>query len=378
MKLIKDNPKMLVYLGSLAAMQGGLAWMAKGMEDDEGKNLWDQIPSWEKQRNLIIPYFATVDGKKQARYFKVPVPYGFNLFSYMGGRVADLSNDMANDRDVDGKEFMGDMAAGISGAFSPLPLEAQGWRAVLPYYVNVGLALSTNKDDLGRRITQEQPYAKYEMPRTAYGRSDTPIVFKAISKGLNRLGGGDDFTKPTAPALLDWSPEDLQYLAEKFAGGLGSTAVKTVNMAESLIAGVPLSPREVPIASSFFSSSDARSSNASEYYDNRDKLERDIARIRTSVRNGKGRDVDTEALDPAALKIRVGKSGAVTITGGSLLSAYRKTERDIAKVKDEIAAVNSSDISSIAKKLRVLQLQNRRSELQERFNRQWRLLNRTR
>jgi len=378
MKLIKDNPKMLVYLGSLAAMQGGLAWMAKGMEDDEGKNLWDQISSWEKQRNLIIPYFATVDGKKQARWFKVPVPYGFNLFSYMGGRVADLSNDMANDRDVDGKKFMGDMAAGISGAFSPLPLEAQGWRAVLPYYVNVGLALSTNKDDLGRRITQEQPYAKYEMPRTAYGRSDTPIVFKAISKGLNRLGGGDDFTKPTAPALLDWSPEDLQYLAEKFAGGLGSTAVKTVNMAESLIAGVPLSPREVPIASSFFSSSDARSSNASEYYDNRDKLERDIARIRTSVRNGKGRDVDTEALDPAALKIRVGKSGAVTITGGSLLSAYRKTERDIAKVKDEIAAVNSSDISSIAKKLRVLQLQNRRSELQERFNRQWRLLNRTR
>ena len=379
LKLMKDNPgKMSVVLGGIASLQGVLAFMAMGIEDDEtGKSLWDSVPEWEKLRNIVIPYFSVSNGKKTVRTVKIPMPYGFNLFSYAGGRAAKLAHDMSNGVDVDGSEFVGDMTAGVAGAFSPLPLESQGWSSILPYWVNIGLALRTNKDDLGRPITQEQAYAKYEKPRISYGKVDSPQLFKSLAKGLNKLGGGDEFTKPMAPALLDWSPEDLQYIAEKLTGGLGSTVVKSTSLAELLLGGIDVTAKEIPIVSSFFSSVDKASVNAATYYEAREKIERDLDRIRASANGRTGEQPNTEILDRDGLSVKKSKSGSVTVSGGLLLKSYRSTEKELGNIRDEMTAVyNDAGLSFIRKKLKIKQLQVKRSEVQQRFNRQLSVLGR--
>ncbi|MCC7230147.1 MAG: hypothetical protein IT203_07115, partial [Fimbriimonadaceae bacterium] len=296
-KLMKQ-PKVQATLGTLAGLQFMLALMAMGVEDDDGEPLWNKIPEWEKQRNLIFPYITEKDGKKSVTTFKIPMPYGFNLFPYIGGRMAQLFSDVSNDRDVKASDIVNDIGAAVGQSLTPIPIH-EGWQAFLPELLKIANSLSSNKDDLGIPITSERPYSKYDIPRSSLGRESTPEAFKAISKALNRLGGGDDYSPPKVlKSLLDWSPEDLQFLFETFTGGIGTTGRRTVGLVENVIADLEVGPKDVPVLRSLVSNIDTKRATANLYYERADMIERDLARVRDAAKDGDETPLDA-AKDPA-------------------------------------------------------------------------------
>ncbi|HET8898006.1 MAG TPA: LPD38 domain-containing protein, partial [Rhodanobacteraceae bacterium] len=206
------NPKVAAFLGSLAALQAAQTAVLMSRKGDDGVSDWDAIPDWKKQRSLLI----ALPGR--GNYFALPMPYEFGFMTFAGGRLVQAAMD---DDPAKRGNLVNDLGVGLLGSFSPIPLD-NGPTGLIPEAIKVPLQLSANKNDFGRRITNEQPYAPYDMPRIALGKDSTAAPYIWLAKALNRAGGGDDFHPPVvARGLLDWSPEDLQYLSNTFTGGLG-------------------------------------------------------------------------------------------------------------------------------------------------------------
>ena len=63
---------------------------AFGPEDDDGRTFYEKIPDYVKERNMLFvnPFAKKPKGRKakwEDYYFKVPLPYGYNIFHNMGG-----------------------------------------------------------------------------------------------------------------------------------------------------------------------------------------------------------------------------------------------------------------------------------------------------
>lgn len=371
------NPKVQGVLGGLAALQATSAMFLMGLDDEDGEPLWDSISSWDKQRNLILAIPIKREKGWGATVIKIPMPYGFNLFPYMGGRSVELARDL-QEKPVSRAiaDYTTDAVVGVAQAMSPIPFD-DGWKAALPHWVRIFTVLSENKDDLGIPIRAGDQYDSFDKPRSASGRDDTPLPFKIAATALNRLGGGDDYTPPYAKFALDWAPEDLAYLFKTFAGGLGSNVVKTGTLTEKLIAGVPVNFKDVPALSSFVSNVDQRQATSTRYYDHKDDIEREVARQRDLAKEA-GEVGD----NPMGIKIARNKSGAKVKRGegyelegkpGSLFDTYKQAEKDISRIRDEMrAAFNDQSISYTERIRKIDELKAEREEVQRELNAAWR------
>lgn len=371
------NPKVQGVLGGLAALQATSAMFLMGLDDEDGEPLWDSISSWDKQRNLILAIPIKREKGWGATVIKIPMPYGFNLFPYMGGRSVELARDL-QEKPVSRAiaDYTTDAVVGVAQAMSPIPFD-DGWKAALPHWVRIFTVLSENKDDLGIPIRAGDQYDSFDKPRSASGRDDTPRPFKIAATALNRLGGGDDYTPPYAKFALDWAPEDLAYLFKTFAGGLGSNVVKSGTLTEKLIAGVPVNFKDVPVLSSFVSNVDQRQATSTRYYDHKDDIEREVARQRDLAK-----ETGEVGDNPMGIKIARNKSGAKVKRGegyelegkpGSLFDTYKQAEKDISRIRDEMrAAFNDQSISYSERIRKIDELKAEREEVQRELNAAWR------
>lgn len=325
---VMRNPKTLAYVGGMAAAQAVFAMIAMGVEDDDGEPLWNKVPEHVKRRNLVIvlPDKGVVT---------IPMPYGFNLLTYMGGRtVSGVMNHARGDTSLSGDA--GAMAVDImdaaAEAFVPIPV-GDGVKGLMPMPLRIAANVHYNEDDFGYQIRRENPYQKGEIPRASMGKPDTAEVFKWTAKGLNRLGGGDDFTPPKL-AALDRAPEDLEYLLEQVSGGLGKFVIDTATLGgKAMDPGATIAPRDVPLANRFRSNIDENASQRAMYYDRKAVIERNVRRVRSAFGNGSPAEVKrAEALmaklpglQGAAFKRRKKRSdsgpagGVVTINGSPQL-----------------------------------------------------------
>jgi hypothetical protein len=284
------NPKVAAFLGSLAALQAAQTAVLMSRHGEDGVSDWDAIPDWKKQRSLLI----ALPG--QGNYFALPMPYEFGFMTFAGGRITQsaLGDDPAKKSNL-----VNDLGVGLLGSFSPIPLD-NGPTGLIPEAIKVPLQLSANKNDFGQRITNEQPYAPYDMPRIAMGKASTAAPYVWLAKALNRAGGGDDFHPPViAKGLLDWSPEDLQYLSNTFTGGLGSFVNGSWTSAQKLLAGNYKTGkdgkvdvqwqamlRDFPIIKAFGWSTDDNRASADRFYDVRDQIERTKAEVQAKLDDG--------------------------------------------------------------------------------------------
>lgn len=268
------RPKTYAYLGALAGAQIIATIAAMGMEDDNGDPLWDKVPDHVKRRNLVI---VTPD----SGVITIPMPYGFNLFPYLAGRItgAVLSKD---EKPADKAAAMtASLLGAVTESFSPVPL-GEGPVGLVPEALGIGLGVQTNRNDFGRPIRKENTFGP-DVPLASVGRPDTLEVFKLVSTGLNRIGGGDDFTPPPMSAF-DLAPEDIQYLLQKLTGGTGKFVVDMLTVAQKATGGEStpdLKPRDIPITSRFVTNIDEQASQASLFYDRRETIERSLKRVRS-------------------------------------------------------------------------------------------------
>ncbi|KAF1009004.1 MAG: hypothetical protein GAK28_00636 [Luteibacter sp.] len=355
------NPKVLGFLGSIAALQGSQTALLMSRKGEDGVSDWDAIPDWKKERSLII----ALPG--QGHYFALPMPYEFGFMVFAGGRLTQA----ALNREPSTKgNLVNDLGAGMLQAFSPIPLD-NGPTGLAPELFKIPLHLAENRDDFGRRITADQPYAPYDMPRTAMGKTGTAAPYVWLARALNRAGGGDpDYRPPEiARGLLDWSPEDLQYLSNTMLGGLGSFASGTWTSAEKMLAGNykakkdgsvavdwPALMRDLPIVKSFGWETDSNRARSDRFYDIRDQIERVKAMVQDRLDEGDlqgaqrvareagvfadGMTVKTNQDGSPAMRLKHTSRGDVRTyqvgaVPGSLYAAYREVSSGLSQRNED-------------------------------------------
>jgi hypothetical protein len=188
-------------------------------EDEDDVLFYDKIPDYVKERNLIL--MNPRDGKT---YYKIPLPYGFNIFSNIGTVAADVSRGgMPVGK---GMHFLGQ---GLINAFSPISfgqseslgktLAKGGIPTVAKPFFD---AWGFNETYFGGPVAAEQlPFGTKRPESSMSFRS--PEAVKSWFSWLNEVTGGSD----RVSGGVDMNPDRMWYVFEYFIGGAGNFVSRT-------------------------------------------------------------------------------------------------------------------------------------------------------
>lgn len=371
------HPKFWGVVGGLSALQAASALFLMGVEDDDGVSAWEAIPEHDRQRNLIFAW-PTIDknGQLRGKTYKIPMPFGMNALTAASGRITQLAVNMAKGRDDRVPTAVNDVAKTAAQAMVPWGV-TEGYGALLPTPLQIGHNLAVNEDDFGGRIRDQDQYDKTEAPRASIGRASTPEPFHWLAKALNRIGGGDDYTRPLS--FLDWAPEDLQYMTRYVTGGLGSTITRAVGAGQQAAAGVPVTVDEIPIVSSFLGEIRPERYVQDQYFKARPKIEKARERYRNTYTDEgpaeakKERDADryAEGLSPRrrqdgrVIKTATGRP-QLREQGGTVQGAYRKSEKALKDIRARKRAIYNDQSLPMAERLRRIEALNQQAQQAQR------------
>lgn len=189
-------------------------------EDDDGENFYDKIPDYVKNRNFIVMSWEG-DGK----YFKIPLPYGYNIFHAAGTHAAAVSFG-----DKDPTEATLSVLSSVWESFSPIGSEASVAQMVMPSLADPLIQHAENKKFYGAPLKPTHKGFGPEPPQSQqYWNSVTPAA-KWITETLNTATGGDT----VQPGWWDWSPEVVEHYFDFATGGVGRFSRRGFNMFETL------------------------------------------------------------------------------------------------------------------------------------------------
>lgn len=389
---LMKSPKTWGYLGALTAAQIAAVMYAMGQEDDEGTPIWDKVPDHVKQRNIV---FTWLDDEGDQKILTIPMPYGFNVFPYLAGRVADGMMHAENRPRDRAMSIAADTVSTAVQSFSPVPLD-DGAMGLLPTALRIPLSIQVNRDDFGRQIRKENPFGKFDVPRASMGKPDTLELFKLAATGLNRIGGGDDRTPPPMSAF-DVAPEDIEYVLEKLGGGTGKFIIDMATLGQKAAGELPVEARDVPIAKRFFTNVNEPAAQQAMFYDRRDALERNADLVRdTYEKDGPEAAIallkatpslsgaDFRRYKRADPKAGHKKGGIVVVDGrpqlvvrrpDSVYGRYKEAEAETTEVNEAMRnAYTDAPVSLIPNRerdSRLKELADRRMEAQKAFNAVW-------
>lgn len=211
---------------------------------------YERIQDFEKERNLII--MLPLDGNKynipgvsgdpsNGYYFKVPLPYGFNVFKVAG----DAAYDVVHGRKTSG-EAMKQMLLSIDASFNPLS-SGTPTQFISPTVSDPFVASWENKNWFGAPIMPDQPAfapAVRDSDRYFSGARDISVE---TAQFLNRLTGGNEVTA----GAVDISPETIDHVIDFLGGGLGNFLGQSVDGTINVVKGDLPAPEEMPFVRKF-------------------------------------------------------------------------------------------------------------------------------
>ncbi len=209
----------IVIVGALQDMINSLM----SDDDDDGKKIYDKIPDYKLQTNLIImdPFGLTKGG-----YFAVPLPYGFNAFFNMG---RSISRNLRGEYKT--SEAATSMLSTFVDAFNPVGGTESFLNFISPTVLDPVVALSINQDFTGRRIYPEPfPGSVPKADSQMYWSTTSPL-FKNTADFMNWATGGTEYV----PGMIDLSPDVMEYAFDYVLGGVGSFARRTYDTATNTI-----------------------------------------------------------------------------------------------------------------------------------------------
>jgi len=266
------NPKVLAYLAALMAMQAALSDQMMEDEEGDGVTVWDEIPDYVKRTSFVIPLGAITGNKRD--YFALPMPYGFNLFTYSGGRAMQAYRYGKRDTDP---SFLADVLKSTTEAFSPVPV-AEGYGSLFGDQIGFAMNLAANKDDFGSPLVNVDQYEQYDVPRALLGKVDTPRPYHVTAQLLAKIGGGDLSQRKPPIGYLDIAPEQIESVVNYLGGGLAALTNKSIRWYEQLDANNLDSAMDViaatPIASRMVGSAKQDRAISERYYGERGELAR--------------------------------------------------------------------------------------------------------
>jgi hypothetical protein len=354
-------------VGMMLALYGA----SSGGEDESGEAYWDLIPSYIKERNMVImlpPGDALAGGiervGKRGRYLTIPVQYGFNIFPNMGYVMADvLRNAEDPKRGMTPTKAALHMTSVLFGSVNPF-----GGAVDFSDGVQVLLALSpTIGDPLLQLVNERGTFGTPSAPsKSAWDvRPDSERMFTSqegtmsakIAQTINELGGGNEGKGGKILGMdVSVTPGTIQTLISSTTGGLG-TFVEQVG--SSVLAmtdgeGPPPKAAKIPFLNKFYGEVD------------------EAAGIRTA--NDRMREVKKLA-DEVKAQQKLGLDPEVTDEETKLLdlagmqASYQKMQTQLRKAELEI--IKDEKMTDAQKKLERQRLQVERDKLAIEVNREY-------
>lgn len=283
---LNRGQKLALGLTTFASM---LTLLNQAMSDDDedGMSFYQKIPDFEKERNLI--FMNPMNGKD---YFKIPLPYGYNIFHNFGTIAAEVSTGQ---REVgDGIGFLTSAAV---GAFSPVSfgggksdVQDAIVNAFTPTIAKPIVDLARNEDYFGSQIYNENFPVGTPKPDASMGRRTTPETFKEISIFLNSLSGGNEYESGN----IDLSPESMYYIYKFAIGGTGKflqNVGETAFTAADIVSGEDkkLEVRKTPFARKVYGEPN-KYVDQTTFFDNYDEIRQKLEAVKAKVASEKDMD----------------------------------------------------------------------------------------
>lgn len=266
--------KMAIGLSLLGSL---LSVLNEGMSDDDedGQSFYSKISDFEKERNIII---MKPNGRD---YFKIPLPYGVNVFYVAGTLLADSAQKIKTPGEVAG----GILEAAL-GSFSPINFPNSDdtfkffQKFITPTIGQIPLAIAINENYFGRTIYNENfPGDPTPLPESELGRKGGYRWTKQLTKFLNKATGGSEFRS----GAIDINPDRIDFVMESLSGGMGKFVTRSANAIDKVITGNwdELEPRQVPFLRVFYGQT-PKYANVQQFY-SRYYL---VNQMREEVKNG--------------------------------------------------------------------------------------------
>ena len=197
-------------LSVFASMLTALGY-AMSDEDEDGIPYWDKIPDYVKERNLVI---MRPNGKD---YFKIPMPYGFNVFANMGTAMTEAAY---GGREAD--EAMMFLFNSFMASFSPVSfgqskdLFTSVGKGAVPTVMKPFVDVMVNETYFGGPVTGENLPFGVQRPESELAFR-SPEAVKDFFKWMNEATGGSEFKSGD----LDFNPDKFWYMFQYYIGGAG-------------------------------------------------------------------------------------------------------------------------------------------------------------
>ena len=195
-----------------------------GGDDEDGVNRYRQIDlrARGRQAHIYLPGFDT--------FFKIPLPYGYNIPYVMGDTLAALMMGHTNP----GRATMHLMS---SAAESFVPFSFGGsddlfvasLQTLSPTITDPFVDLAVNENYFGQPIYKDPVWGSSDPPSERYWGS-TGEVTKGVSRALNALTGGNK----VEAGWLSVPPDIWEYAWETLGGGAGRFVERSTDLVWSI------------------------------------------------------------------------------------------------------------------------------------------------
>lgn len=289
-----------------------LNYMVAG-DDDDGKNAYDKIPEWIKERNLII----MIPGSKKHDYVQIPLAYGYNVPFLAGQQVSSVMRGATTPT-----KAVVTIGKNAFDVFNPLGSAASLGQFVAPTMLDPFMQVIENKNWYGGKIFPNK--RDKNLPDSENYFSSASPWFVDAAKYLNRLTGGNSARAGT----LDISPEVIEHFFEFATGGVGKFIGNAVASGQRVVNGEEWLPEKTPFLRRVYgkATTTSRRRDFFEAWDKVDAAKYEVDNLIKGLRNGKsGRDEVQEAREKHAVELKAwGQMQAVQ----KQLSGTRK-QRDV-------------------------------------------------
>jgi hypothetical protein len=222
-----------------------IAYMNSILSDDDEeseRSYYSQIPAFEKERNIIVMKNIFDPDAAPDQYYKIPLPYGYNVFHVLGTSIIDSMTGAQSK-----EEAAASLVTSSLGSFSPIGFGTSDnyfnsiVRGITPSVGQPFVEILANENYFGSPVYSESQYGQ-DIPASQMAFRTTPEVFKRSAQMLNAISGGDE----SEAGILDFSPDTMNHLFKFALGGTGAFAVRSMSALERGLMDLDVTPNDVP------------------------------------------------------------------------------------------------------------------------------------
>ena len=214
-----NNPQILASSAIALAALAVLFNEGISEEDEDGESFYKDIDDSIKERNFII--MNPVNGKD---YFKIPLPYGYNIFFNLGTALTETSLGLK-----DPAESAWFWLIGFTNSFNPV-----GAWPPIPTFSQPFYEIANNENYFGTPIYKENQFGQTTPDSSQFmGRMDESFVrrnYLELTRFINDATGGT----ANISGGFDISPDKIEHLIDFHMGGAGRFVVNAVDTAADL------------------------------------------------------------------------------------------------------------------------------------------------